>query len=177
MALLLWSRVQPRSSDSSAGGRSAYHLTECGRELSSIIDALGAWGIRWIGDLGAEDLDPHLLMWDIKRKLRISEWPRSRTVLAIRFDDVEDKVARWWVCVDGTQVDVCDHDPGLEVAATVHTRLRILTRIWRGDVSWTQALRDDDVDVNGPQQIRRHLPTWLGLSEAAVVPRPALATP
>lgn len=154
-------------------GRSEYHLTECGRELSPIIDALGTWGLRWIGDLGVQDLDPHLLMWDIRRKLPVAQWPQTRTVLAIRFDDVEDRVARWWLCVNGSDVDVCDYDPGYDVSATVHTHLRSLTRIWRGDVSWDQALRCGDMRVDGPSTNRRRVPTWLGLSEAAPVPSPA----
>ena len=53
------------------GGRSTYSLTECGQELSGVVDALGAWGVRWIGELGDDDLDPHLLMWDMQRHIPI----------------------------------------------------------------------------------------------------------
>jgi DNA-binding HxlR family transcriptional regulator len=152
--------------------RPAYTLTECGRELSAIVDALGAWGMRWVGDLGVQDLDPHLLMWDMKRKLPVSAWPRPRTVLALRFDDVEERASRWWVCVNGMDVDMCDHDPGFEVSATVRTTLLAFTRIWRGDLPWDQALREGDIDTDGPSSVRRQLPACLGLSDAALVPRP-----
>jgi len=47
-------------------GRTTYSLTECGKELADVVEALGAWGVRWIGELGEEDLDPHLLMWDMR---------------------------------------------------------------------------------------------------------------
>ena len=40
-------------------GRTTYSLTDCGKELATVVDALGAWGVRWIGELGEEDLDPH----------------------------------------------------------------------------------------------------------------------
>jgi DNA-binding HxlR family transcriptional regulator len=40
-------------------GRTAYSLTQCGQELGEVVDALGRWGVRWIGELGEEDLDPH----------------------------------------------------------------------------------------------------------------------
>src|SRR3954451_22797260 len=33
-------------------GRSSYSLTPRGHELKPIVDALGAWGVRWIGELG-----------------------------------------------------------------------------------------------------------------------------
>ena len=52
-------------------GRTTYSLTECGKELAEVVDALGAWGVRWIGELGEEDLDPHLLMWDMRRTIPI----------------------------------------------------------------------------------------------------------
>ena len=39
-------------------GRTSYTLTESGRELGDVVDALAVWGVRWIGDLGDEDFDP-----------------------------------------------------------------------------------------------------------------------
>ena len=67
-------------------GRTSYSLTPCGQELAGVVDALGAWGIRWIGELGDDDLDPHLLMWDIRRTISVDAWPRARTVVAFRPD-------------------------------------------------------------------------------------------
>ena len=52
------------------GGRSVYTLTTMGEELATVVEALSAWGIRWIGELGDADLDPHLLMWDMHRTVR-----------------------------------------------------------------------------------------------------------
>ena len=31
-------------------GRTTYSLTECGKELADVVEALGAWGVRWIGN-------------------------------------------------------------------------------------------------------------------------------
>jgi DNA-binding HxlR family transcriptional regulator len=154
------------------GGRTSYHLTPSGKELSGIVTALGEWGVRWIGQLGEQDLDPHLLMWDMRRKVPVDAWPRQRTVLAFRFADVEPKVARWWLVVHGGEVDVCDYDPGFEATATVQTDLSSLVAVWRGDRSWEQLLQSGGVDVDGPTAVRRSLPAWLGQSESALVPRP-----
>src|SRR6478609_2910000 len=35
-----------------------YELTEAGRELRPIVEALAVWGVRWIGQVGDRDLDP-----------------------------------------------------------------------------------------------------------------------
>jgi hypothetical protein len=154
-------------------GRSSYELTESGLELRPVVDALGAWGARWVGDLGEEDLDPHLLLWDVRRTIPVARWPRGRTVVAIRFEDVASPVSRWWICVTGDEVDVCDVDPGFEVAATVHTSLRALTEIWRGDRGWVDAVRSGRVEVEAPTEVARSVPSWIGQSLLSAVPRPA----
>lgn len=154
-------------------GRTTYTLTECGQELAEVVDALGAWGLRWISQLGEQDLDPHLLMWDMRRTIPIAEWPRQRATLAFRLTGVASKAARWWLVVADGKADVCDFDPGYEVAGSVETSLRTLTQIWRGDVSWQQALLDGSVAVSGPAQVRRAVPKWIGQSLLSAVPRPA----
>lgn len=154
-------------------GRATYALTECGRELGGIVDAIGAWGVRWIPQIGDDDLDPHLLMWDVQRNIPIDNWPRARTTVAFQLDGVAAKASRWWLVVSEGQADLCDFDPGYDVAATVTTSLRILTEIWRGDVSWSRALLDGSAAVSGHAAARKALPGWIGQSKIAAIPRPA----
>src|SRR3990170_8953275 len=53
-----------------------YSLTEAGEELRPIVMGLGQWGARWIGSrLRDNELDAGLLMWDIRRSVRIAELP------------------------------------------------------------------------------------------------------
>ncbi|WP_404351451.1 helix-turn-helix transcriptional regulator [Phycicoccus jejuensis] len=155
------------------GGRTSYHLTRSGQELRGVVEALGAWGVRWVGDLGQEDLDPHLLMWDLKRTLPLDRWPRERTVVAFTYTDVEPRARRWWVVVDGASVDVCDADPGFEVDAALTTTLRAMTEIWRGDRAWEEAVRGRLVAIDAPADVVRAVPGWVGISTLGVVPRPA----
>ncbi|KAE8766166.1 winged helix-turn-helix transcriptional regulator [Georgenia thermotolerans] len=148
-------------------GHARYHLTPAGRELSEVVDALGRWGMRWVGELGDEDLDPHLLMWDIRRTVPVERWPRSRTVMAFHLDGVDARAARWWLVVAEGAVDLCDFDPGYDVAATVRSSLRDLTRLWRGDLSWPAALRTDSVLVDAAPAVRRQVPDWVGQGRLA----------
>lgn len=165
-------RVGVVSRTGDAAGRTSYRLTPCGLELGPIVESLGAWGVRWIGELGAEDLDPHLLMWDMRRTVPVQAWPRGRTVVAFTFRDVAPKAGRWWLCVNGPDADVCDYDPGFEVDVSIATDLRTMTEIWRGDRHWADALRIGDVSVKGPAHVQRDLPVWLGQMQLAAVPRP-----
>ena len=162
--------VVERSEDD---GRTSYTLTPCGKELIDVVEALGAWGTRWIGELGDRDLDPHLLMWDIRRTVPIDKWPRNRTVVAFRLTGVHPKASAWWLMVSDGHADVCDFDPGHGVAATVFTTLRTLTQIWRGDVPWQRALADGSVTIDAASAARRSVPSWIGQSTLSAVPRPA----
>ncbi len=153
-------------------GRTRYTPTEAGRELAPVVQALQEWGVRWVAGLGAQDLDPHLLLWDMKRTMSADRWPASHTVVAITFKDLTTRTARWWICVREGEIDVCDYDPGFEVTAHLTSTLRTLSEIWRGDQSWSTAMRDGLVDINACRAVRGELPGWFGQSSAALVPRP-----
>ena len=154
-------------------GRTSYTLTECGRELEGVVIALMAWGTRWVGELGEQDLDPHLLMWDIRRSVAVDRWPRTRTVIAFEFSGVAPRASRWWLVVADGQADMCDFDPGYPVTATVQSSLRTLTEVWRGDTSWSRCLLDGSVTITGASDARRAVPSWLGQGMSAAIPRPA----
>jgi DNA-binding HxlR family transcriptional regulator len=149
-----------------------YILTPAGRELRPVVEALGVWGIRWIGQLGDEDLDPKLLLWDMHRNIDHDTVPAGRTVVQFRFPDVPATIRDWWLVITPDHADVCDADPGFPVAVTVTARLRHMVEIWRGDLRWPEALRSGAVTVEGPQTLRRALPRWFTLSAFAPTPRP-----
>lgn len=154
-------------------GRTSYVLTPCGRELEGVVQALMAWGTRWVGELGEQDLDPHLLMWDIQRTVAIDNWPRTRTVVGFQLGGVHTRASRWWLMVADGRADMCDFDPGYDVAAIVATELRTLTEIWRGDTTWSRCLMDGSATITGADDARRAVPAWLGQSRSAAIPRPA----
>jgi hypothetical protein len=112
-------------------------------------------------------------MWDIRRTIPISEWPRHRTVVAFRLSGAPPKASSWWLMVADGSAEVCDFDPGYDVAATISTDLRTLSEIWRGDRSWQGALSDSAVSIDGAREVCRDVPTWIGQSGLAAVPRPA----
>jgi DNA-binding HxlR family transcriptional regulator len=156
----------------STGGEVRYVLTEAGQELRPVVEALGAWGARWIGELGDEDLDPKLLLWDMHRNIDHAVVPDGRTVVLFHFPDVPAGQRDWWLVIADGEADVCDADPGHPVTVTVTAPLRRLVQVWRGDVAWPAAVRSGDLEVQGPQRLRRALPSWFTLSPFAAVPRP-----
>lgn len=154
------------------GSRVSYQLTPAGWELEPIVQALGRWGIRWVPELGDEDLDPHLLLWDIHRNLDVEALPDGRTVLKFCFTDIPKAGREWWIVVNPGEVDVCDADPGFDVRVTVQSSLRALVQVWRGDISWRDAMRSGELQLQGDTSARNAFPRWLKLSPLAGVPRP-----
>ena len=154
------------------GNRIRYELTPGGKALGPVIMALGEWGVQWRSQLGEEDFDPTLLMWDVHRNLDLDAMPDSRVVLAFRFPDVEPVHRDWWIVVEeGGVVDLCDFDPGFPVDVRVVSDLPTMVHVWRGDIPWAAALATDGLTLEGPSDVRRALPHWLKLSPFAAVPR------
>lgn len=155
-----------------AGREVVYVVTPAGEELRPAIELLGAWGMRWTGELGDMDLDPKLLMWDLHRNVDLALVPPGTTVVRFDFPDAGPRQRRWWMVLTPEEVDVCDQDPGHEVAAVVTGGLRDLVMIWRGDRSWVESLRTERVVVAGTQRVRQMIPVWFRPGNFAAVPRP-----
>ncbi len=147
-----------------------YSLTEAGRELKPIIMQLGVWGHRWVrSQLTREDLDPSLLVWDIRRNMHTESFPSGRTVLLFEFTDYDRKYRRFWLIVTDGEVDVCIKDPGYEVDLHISSDARTLTGVWMGDMSLRRALQAGLITLRGSSALRRNVSAWLGRNRFADV--------
>ena len=156
-----------------------YRLTPAGEEFRAVIDLLGGWGQRWIhGRLSVENLDPGLLMWDIHRRIAVDRLPAERVVVRFDFRGVPAgyRGARTlWLVLQRPDVDLCVRDPGFESDLIVAADLKAMTKVWLGDLGFSEALRSHAVVVNGPSKWARAFPGWLLLSGFAGVERPPRA--
>ncbi len=155
--------------------RASYVLTPAGKELGPIVEALGRWGARWVPELGDEDLDPHLLLWDMHRNVDHHAVPAGRTTVEFAFRDVSGAARTWWMVIHEGDVDICDIDPGHPVTVTVDANLRTLVQVWRGDLSWSGAMQSGEIVLLGPGHVQRGFTRWFTLSDFAPVPRGVLA--
>jgi DNA-binding HxlR family transcriptional regulator len=149
-----------------AGSPAEYHLTGAGEELRPIVMALGEWGARWIGSrLKRGQLDAGFLMWDIRRFVRLDEFPKDRSVLIqFRFTDGHAGERLWWLVVGRGSADLCRDDPGPEPTLVVESTVLALTEIWAGDRDAPEAVDSRAVRVRGGARDVQDLWRWLGRS-------------
>jgi DNA-binding HxlR family transcriptional regulator len=146
-----------------------YHLTQAGAELGPVLIHLAEWGMRWARfELRPEDLDPRPLLWDIHRHINVDRLPPHRVVVNFVFTDVpRAQLRRTWLVLEGEEVDVCYTDPGYPVDLLVTTPVRTLVAVWLGDVKFAEALRTNEIQVDGKRELARAFPGWLALSPVA----------
>jgi len=152
-----------------------YHMTESGKDLRSVVEAMGFWGQKWVeARQSLKNLDPSLLMWDMRRNLNPSPLPDRRTVIQFMYPELPTSKRSWWLVVepDG-EVDLCWSEPGFEIDLYVSSDLRTMTAIWMGLT--TVARERDKVVLTGDKEIGSKMQTWLGLSPFAVEPKRAIA--
>ena len=151
-----------------ATGGSEYRLTPMGRDLEPLIGGLGAWGHRWIESrLSLKNLDPSLLMWDMRRNHRPEPLPDRRCTIQFLYPElVEGDRARWLVVEKG-EVDLCKIDPGYDVDITVTGSLRSMTSVWMGITSLREEQTAGRLAIDGDRAIARTIDHWLGLSHFA----------
>ncbi len=140
-----------------------YSLTEAGLELFPLIQGLGVWGQRWArSEYGPEDLDPGLLLWDVRRFLVPGAFGERRVVIQMIFPSVPARRRYFWVVVDTNEVDLCLTDPGFEVDVVLDAELRSLTQVWMGDARFVDAQAEGLITLTGPQELTRRIPNWFG---------------
>jgi len=145
-----------------------YHLTTAGHDLRPVVEAMGIWGQKWVeSSLSLKNLDPSLLMWDMRRNLNPAPLPNQRIVVQILYDDLPASKRFWWLVIEPTGgVDLCWSDPGFDIDLYIKTDLRTMTSIWMGLT--TVEAEQDKLELIGDHQLARTMQTWLGLSPFAV---------
>jgi DNA-binding HxlR family transcriptional regulator len=147
-----------------------YRLTDAGRALGPVVKQLGTWAQRWFRSTFKEhELDVGVLMWDMRCTVDAGALPGVRNVVQFTFADQPPSAQRWWLVNHEGDVDLCPTDPGEEAALEIHTTLRVMTRVWMGDLPIDGAMTSKQLKIYGSAELKRRLLNWLRLSPYAPV--------
>lgn len=148
-----------------------YGLTEAGRALFPVLESMGRWAqVHSRDDMTRdENLDPDLLMWNIRRRVTRDGIPRGdRFVVSFHFLGVPTTRSRFWLLFGVEETEVCVQDPGFGVSLAVTTHIRTLTEVWLGHLPLESAIRKRAVLLDGEREHVRAFPRWFNLSFLAV---------
>jgi DNA-binding HxlR family transcriptional regulator len=144
---------------------SRYLLTEAGRELEPVVDALSVWGAHWtFGDPEPDELDASVLVWWMHTRLDTSDLPGPRHVFHLRFTD---DPRQFWIVVEAGDPSVCLTDPGYDVDVLITSDVGSLFQVWLGRLPLREATSAGRVRFSGPAPLTRRMPQVLRLSPLA----------
>jgi DNA-binding HxlR family transcriptional regulator len=140
-----------------------YKLTEAGEDLRGVVMSLGVWGQRWIeSSLSLKNLDPSLLMWDMRRNLMASLLPDRRCNVKFTYPELSAGRKSWWLVIEGGKVD-----PGYDVDLYVSSSLHSMTAVWMGVSTLKAEIEAGTILLTGDKAVARSMHQWLGLSPFA----------
>jgi DNA-binding HxlR family transcriptional regulator len=157
-----------RRGDEKEPGAAEYRLSQAGQELRPVVEALGLWGQRWVeSQVTLRNLDPSLLMWDMRRNLDPTPMPERRCTIQFLYCKLPPAQQNWWLVIDPPGTDLCSTDPGFEVDLFVESDLRTMTAIWMGLTTVEAESRAGRLHLTGDAVLRSSMQRWLGLSPFA----------
>jgi DNA-binding HxlR family transcriptional regulator len=143
-----------------------YKLTDAGEDLRPVVMSLGIWGQRWVeSSLSLKNLDPSLLMWDMRRSLDPKPLPTRRCTINFLYPELTSAKRSWWLVIDGGgKIDLCSVNPGFEIDLYVRSSLRSMTAVWMGVSTVENEITAGQIELIGDAVIAQSMQQWLGLS-------------
>lgn len=147
------------------GDAAEYALTDSGLDLGEVVLRLGLWGHKWARSrLTADDYDPQLLMWDVRRRIDVDAFPPRRVVISFLFRDMPSNRRAYWLVVDDGEVDLCIKYPGFDVDLAFVTTAKVMASIWMGHTTIRKAVGGGTLVLEGDRALTKNIDAWLGYS-------------
>jgi DNA-binding HxlR family transcriptional regulator len=157
-----------------AGRGHEYHLTPAGRDLETVIMALGEWSVRWLyAEPEPAQVDPVVLTWWMRRRVDTTRLPDKRVVIEFDYHGANATVI--WLVLDRGEPSVCVKHPGFDSDLWVVTDAASLMRVFAGIESLGEARHRGTVTLNGPTSLTRSFGTWFLWSPFAPTVREVVA--
>lgn len=142
-----------------ARNATTYAVTDAGRDLKALIDAMNDWGLRWgRREPNPEDVDPVLVICMLKDRMHVEKLPTERVVIEVLAEG--ERQARAWLVCEGQGVSMCFDPPTYEVDLWVRGKVPVLYGIWLQTTTMAAALENRDIEIEGSLHFARRFSDW-----------------
>lgn len=154
-------------------GEPGYTTPPMADELMPVVQALGKWAHRNIdSEVSLEKLDARLLMWNMRRKIDTSAFPRGRTtVIQFTYPELVESERHYWLLArPGQPVDLCLLDPRHDVDLFIRADLKAMTSAWMGWSSLRTEMDANRIALIGDRKLTGTVEKWMVCSSFAATP-------
>jgi DNA-binding HxlR family transcriptional regulator len=127
--------------------RCLYSLTEKGRELKAITDAMGEWGAKWL-ELEPHHLDAGYVLWATCKLVDPDRLPAAGLIVRVELSDEPKR--RFWMVLRRPRPEVCSSYLGWPEDLVVRSDGETLARWHLRHVSFAEAATTGRLAIEGP---------------------------
>jgi DNA-binding HxlR family transcriptional regulator len=135
--------------------RYVYTLTDKGRELKAVTDAMGAWGARWL-EMEPHHVDAAYVLWATCKLVDVDQLPKNGLVVRV---DLSDRTAEpFWMLLHQPSAEMCSTYLGWVEDLVVRTDCETLAHWHLRHISYEQAASAGRLEIEGaPSLVRAFL--------------------
>ncbi len=137
-----------------------YFLTVAGQALFPVLEQMGIWAQDRLRReiTRKENLDPDILMWELRRISlnSLNDENTMRKVAKFQLSGVHSSKQNYWLVFDQTDTEICVKDPGYEIDIWITSHIRTLVEIWLGHSNIREKQDTGELILDGsPSEITR----------------------
>ena len=149
---------------SASGNRYEYHLTLAGKSLAPVLTEMGKWGFRWASrHMTDKQNTVSGLVRDFASRIDVDELPSCNAVIEMQLADGGDS-ATGFIHVQGGTASTCDTRLGFDTDVLIRSTIKIMTRIWYGELDMNAAIQSGQMKVVAAPAFSRRISRWLRIS-------------
>lgn len=133
--------------------RWTYALTDKGRGLKAITDAMGAWGAQWL-EVEPQHTDPAYVLWATARLVDLDLLDPEGLTLRV---ELRDTGTVRWLFLRKPHPEVCTTSQGRVEDLVIKTESRTLARLHLRHVTMAEATSSGALSIEGGPRARRTL--------------------
>jgi DNA-binding HxlR family transcriptional regulator len=166
--------IVAKAATGSGRSRWVYELTDKGRELKAVTDAMGTWGARWL-EVEPHHVDPAYVLWATSRLVDTSLVPEEGLTVRVELADRPD--GPWWLVLDRSRAEVCTAYLGWTEHLLLRSDAETLARWHLRHLTYPQASAAGRLRIEGPPALAEALLRCIRPSPfAGVAPAPPVGS-